>query len=39
MDGGTANLQFVDTSCTDCGGICYFENAAYNSTCTAEGPR
>jgi hypothetical protein len=36
MDAGTANIQFVDTSGTDCGGTCFFEMAAYNGACGAE---
>jgi len=37
-DPGTPNIQIVDSSGESCGGMCYFEVAAYNANCNAEGP-
>lgn len=38
MDNSLPNLHYVDSSGTNCGGTCYFQIAAYNGSCGAEGP-
>ncbi len=37
MDPGTAQVQFIESGAFNCGAICFFQVAAYNGVCNAEG--